>query len=208
MDNQKLIVNTPIGNVEARIMPDEEYPGIALVFAEKGTGEPGAIMEYDPDKRAVLLRVYSADEPDGEPAETYVMATKPGIEDLRLSLAAELVCKNCTEICCDSCPVRDIHVHRDSAGMSSEDKREAEDEIADALAEILKNKPPKKPPETVGEKIRFLRKQRGWTQTELGRKAGMPDSQLGTYERDETKPRASSLERIAKVLGVEMSFFY
>lgn len=205
--DQKLTVKTPIGNIEARIMPDEEYPGIALVFAEKGTGEPGAIMEYHPHKRQIQMMVYSADDPDGDPAEVYVMATRQGVEDLQLSLAAELVCKNCMENCCDTCPVKNIHVHRDSAGMSDEDKREAEDEIADALADILRNRPRKKEPETLGEKIRFLREQKGWTQTELGFKAGMPDSQVGTYERGETKPRAGSLERIAKALGVETTYF-
>lgn len=209
MDNNKLIVETPIGAVEARVMPDDEYPGIALVFAEKGSGEPGAIMEYDPYKKAIQMRVYSAEEPDDEPAAVFVMATRHGVEDLRLALAAETVCQNCRETRCEECPVKGIHVHRDSAGMGDQDKRDAEDEVAEALADILRNRPRphRKTPKTLGEKIRFLREQKGWTQTQLGHRAGMPDSQVGTYERDETKPRTGSLERIATALGVEVSYF-
>lgn len=63
-------VKTPAGAIEARELPDDEYPGIALLFAEKGSGEPGAVMEYTPSgKNAghVQLRIYSKENPDDEP---------------------------------------------------------------------------------------------------------------------------------------------
>lgn len=53
-------------------MPGSEFgiqgfPGIFLFLAEKEAGEPGAVLEYDPDKEAILLRVYSAEDPEGDP---------------------------------------------------------------------------------------------------------------------------------------------
>ena len=66
-------VSTSKGTVSAQIMPDNEYIGIGLFFKEPGTGEPGAIMEYNPDANAIQLRVWSKDNPDGDPDTIYQM---------------------------------------------------------------------------------------------------------------------------------------
>lgn len=65
-------IDTPLGNITAKVMPDKEYLGIAVLF--NGTaGEPGAILEYDPEKKAVLLRVYGMEDPDGDPVGLFRM---------------------------------------------------------------------------------------------------------------------------------------
>ena len=55
---------------------------------------------------------------------------------------------------------------------------------------------------TVGDNIRSLRNAKGMTQTGLGKKCGMADSQVGAYERNECVPRKRNIERIAVALGV------
>lgn len=57
---------------------------------------------------------------------------------------------------------------------------------------------------TIGDNIRSLRRAKGMTQTELGKKCGMADSQVGAYERNECVPRKRNIERIAVVLGVSV----
>jgi transcriptional regulator with XRE-family HTH domain len=54
----------------------------------------------------------------------------------------------------------------------------------------------------VGDNIRSFRLAKGLRQTDLGELCGMADSQIGTYERGETKPKAATLERIATALGI------
>lgn len=46
-------------------MPDEEYPGIATLT--DASREPGVIVEYDPNRGCIVGRVYSAEDPDGDP---------------------------------------------------------------------------------------------------------------------------------------------
>ena len=65
-----ICVDTPAGPIKAAIIPDDEYPGIALVFARKGSGEPGVIMEFTPtgeNAGNVQLRIYTRENPDDEP---------------------------------------------------------------------------------------------------------------------------------------------
>lgn len=57
---------------------------------------------------------------------------------------------------------------------------------------------------TIGDNIRSLRRAKGMTQTELGKKCGMADSQVGAYERNECAPRKRNIERIALALGVSV----
>lgn len=57
---------------------------------------------------------------------------------------------------------------------------------------------------TIGDNIRSLRRAKGMTQTELGKKCGMADSQVGAYERNECVPRKRNIERIALALGVSV----
>lgn len=64
----KLYVNTPVGKIAASVLQDEEYPGIALLL-ENVDGQPGVIMEYNPGKKCVQVRVYGKDDPDGDPIQ-------------------------------------------------------------------------------------------------------------------------------------------
>lgn len=53
--------------------------------------------------------------------------------------------------------------------------------------------------------IRELRQKRGWTQTELARKAGVKQSVLSYIESGKTKhPRIDTLSAIASALGVSV----
>ena len=68
--SRSIYAMTPAGLIEARSMPDDEYPGIALLFSKKGSGEPGGIMEYTPtgeNAGHVQLRIYSKENPDDDP---------------------------------------------------------------------------------------------------------------------------------------------
>lgn len=56
----------------------------------------------------------------------------------------------------------------------------------------------------VGKKIRSLRKLRGFTQEELGEKAGISYKFIGQIERAEVNPSLSSLIKIAKALNVNV----
>ncbi|MFI8714525.1 helix-turn-helix domain-containing protein [Brevibacillus brevis] len=54
----------------------------------------------------------------------------------------------------------------------------------------------------VGERIRFLRKNRGLTQEQLGEKVGLPQSYIGGIERGEKNVSLETLERIIYALDV------
>lgn len=70
---EKISIDTVKGPICAAVIPDAEYPGISLCFAKEGSGEPGAIMEYDPVKDAIILRIYSKENPEGDPVEILAM---------------------------------------------------------------------------------------------------------------------------------------
>lgn len=53
-----------------------------------------------------------------------------------------------------------------------------------------------------GEKIRFLRKQRGWRQRDLASATGLSTSTIGHIETGERKGEEDSLQLIADELGV------
>lgn len=75
---QVLRVETPIGPLEARAILDEENPFISLVFAKKGSGEPGALMTYSQGQ--VKLMVYSREHPDDDPTITIPMSWDNDLE--------------------------------------------------------------------------------------------------------------------------------
>ena len=54
-------------------------------------------------------------------------------------------------------------------------------------------------PQFTGEQIRYYRTSLGLTQSQLGAMAGWPDSRIGAYERGETLPSASSLNKLLEV---------
>lgn len=75
---QELRVETPAGPIMAKVMPDDEYPGI-IVMNEKEPGQPAAILEYNPTaddntKSCMELRVHDETNPDDEPVAIYQMS--------------------------------------------------------------------------------------------------------------------------------------
>lgn len=56
--------------------------------------------------------------------------------------------------------------------------------------------------ELFGEKIRALRKAKGWTQEELGEKSGVHYTYVGQVERAETNLSLDNIERLSNGLGV------
>lgn len=59
----------------------------------------------------------------------------------------------------------------------------------------------------IGQKLKALRQERGLTQVELAKKSGVSRAVIQLYEADKTNITISILEKIAKVLNVEVSFF-
>jgi transcriptional regulator with XRE-family HTH domain len=53
----------------------------------------------------------------------------------------------------------------------------------------------------VGERIRTLRKERGWSQEELGEKANLHHTYVGAIERGEKNASIDTLDKIADALG-------
>ena len=60
------------------------------------------------------------------------------------------------------------------------------------------------PQESLGQRIRHLRKAKGLTQTELGRRVGLSPRMMAYYEIQGGVPSAKLLSRIADVLGVSL----
>lgn len=58
--------------------------------------------------------------------------------------------------------------------------------------------------EWLGRRIRELRKARGLTQEQLGERTGINYKYLGAVERGQENPTVKVLEKIAKVLRVEL----
>lgn len=58
---------------------------------------------------------------------------------------------------------------------------------------------------TVGDNVKALRKEFGWTQAEIARRAGFKSSYIGAIERGEVNLSYLSLMKISKVLGVKAS---
>jgi len=56
----------------------------------------------------------------------------------------------------------------------------------------------------VGERIRNLRKERGWSQEELGEKADLHHTYVGAVERGEKNASIDTLDKIADALDIEM----
>lgn len=58
---------------------------------------------------------------------------------------------------------------------------------------------------TLGERIRLLRKQQGMSQEQLALKAEMAPSFIGEIERNTKKPSIESIEKIANALEISVS---
>jgi transcriptional regulator with XRE-family HTH domain len=58
----------------------------------------------------------------------------------------------------------------------------------------------------IGERIALLRKQKGWSQTDLAKKVDASREAIGKYERNESSPAVETAKRIADVLGVTLDY--
>ena len=56
-----------------------------------------------------------------------------------------------------------------------------------------------------GDKIQKLRKEKGLTQAELAKKAGLSEISIRKYENNDRKPKLETIRKIAKALGVYMN---
>ncbi|GIF94983.1 helix-turn-helix domain-containing protein [Catellatospora citrea] len=57
----------------------------------------------------------------------------------------------------------------------------------------------------LGKAVRERREQRGWSQSELAKAAGMTQSAVARFEAGGTVPTLNVLERIARALDTELS---
>lgn len=60
---------------------------------------------------------------------------------------------------------------------------------------------------TVGEKIKKLRKERGWSQSKLGEKVGIPAQNISRYEKNKAAPREATLAIFAEAFELPISEF-
>lgn len=72
---EKLSIETPRGRIEADIIPDDEYPAIAVTIIDvEGKEVSSAIMEWHAVDEQYKLRVYSHENPDGDPIHIIPMS--------------------------------------------------------------------------------------------------------------------------------------
>lgn len=60
----------------------------------------------------------------------------------------------------------------------------------------------------IGETIRTLRKERGWTQEDLARRIGMSRKHISYYENARVFPSEKTLSQLADVFGIEVDEFF
>lgn len=59
---------------------------------------------------------------------------------------------------------------------------------------------------TLGERVKRLRTDRGWSQAQLGQKLGIHQKQVSGYERDIHVPATDLLVRLAEALDVSLDY--
>ena len=62
--------------------------------------------------------------------------------------------------------------------------------------------------QTLAENIRILRKQHGWTQTDLAEKLDCTQEMIAYYEKGERKPPSNKIPLMANILGVSIDELY
>lgn len=70
------------------------------------------------------------------------------------------------------------------------------------MARPLRSTKPAQSDESFGSRLARLRKERGFTQTELAKKVGMIQALISDYELDKLRPYADVVARFAVALGV------
>ncbi len=60
---------------------------------------------------------------------------------------------------------------------------------------------------TLGDRIRYYRERKGWSQSQLGRATGMGQTRLSKIENGRSKPYFWEVERIALYLEVPLGWF-
>lgn len=61
---------------------------------------------------------------------------------------------------------------------------------------------------TMGQRIKFLREERDYTQEQFGALIGVSKSTIGMYELDKREPDKEKLEAIADFFNVDMDYLY
>jgi transcriptional regulator with XRE-family HTH domain len=58
----------------------------------------------------------------------------------------------------------------------------------------------------IHEKIKKLRQQKGWSQTQLANKMGVRSQHISRYERGNSNPSAETLSKFAEIFGVSVDY--
>ena len=61
---------------------------------------------------------------------------------------------------------------------------------------------------TMGQRIKFLREEKEYTQEQFGPMIGVSKSTIGMYELDKREPDKEKLEAIADFFNVDMDYLY
>lgn len=93
MKNNMISVNTPRGQILAKVVQDGDNPGILLEFigeVVEEDGNPGALMAYSPTVDAVRLHTYNRFDPDGDPVETLYMS-EPRLSEIQEKILIQVL---------------------------------------------------------------------------------------------------------------------
>src|SRR5690348_18450045 len=66
--------------------------------------------------------------------------------------------------------------------------------------------PPRTPSEIFPERLKAARDLRGWSQTELGARSGLPPSSVAHFESGSRKPSFDTLRKLANALEVTTDY--
>jgi transcriptional regulator with XRE-family HTH domain len=58
---------------------------------------------------------------------------------------------------------------------------------------------------TIGERIKSLRKEKGWSQALLGQMVDLHVGHIGRYEKNKVKPSAKSIKKLAEAFGISIN---
>ena len=63
-------------------------------------------------------------------------------------------------------------------------------------------------PDLVGERLKSIRELFGWSQRELAKRAGVPNSAISVIEHDNVSPSVASLEKVLLAFPISLSDFF